>query len=78
MNTTLSTAFRVSKKFNQYLFLELYNGTGDSLLEYKTYDLKLRIVMCIKPDFFSMFKCARLMNYLKLKIYENCGFYKKQ
>lgn len=55
MNTTLSTTFRVSKKFNQNLFFELYNGKGDSLLEYKNYDLKLRVGMCIKPDFFSVF-----------------------
>ena len=55
MNTTFSGAFRVSKKFNQYLFFELYNGRGDSLLEYKNYDLKLRVGMCIKPDFFSVF-----------------------
>lgn len=55
MNTTLSAAFQVSKKFNQYLFFEFYNGRGDSLLEYKEYDLKLRIGMCIKPDFFSVF-----------------------
>ena len=55
MNTTLSAAFQVSKKFNQYLFFELYNGRGDSLLEYKDYDFKLRVGMCIKPDFFSVF-----------------------
>lgn len=55
MNTTVSAAFRVSEKFNQYLFFELYNGKGDSLLEYKDYDLKLRFGMCIKPDFFSIF-----------------------
>ena len=55
MNTTLSAAFKVSKTFNQYLFFELYNGRGDSLLDYKKYDLKLRIGMCIKPDFFSVF-----------------------
>ena len=55
MITTLSAAFKVSKKFNQYLFFELYNGRGDSLLEYKEYDLKLRIGICIKPDFFSVF-----------------------
>ena len=55
MNTTMSAAFKVSKKFNQYLFFELYNGRGDSLLEYKDYDLKLRVGMCIKPDFFSVF-----------------------
>lgn len=55
MNTTLSAAFKVSKTFNQYLFFELYNGRGDSLLDYRKYDLKLRIGMCIKPDFFSVF-----------------------
>ena len=55
MNTTFSTAFRVSKKFNQYLFFEFYNGRGDSLLEYKDYDLQFRVGMCIKPDFFSVF-----------------------
>lgn len=55
MNTTVSAAFRVSEKFNQYLFFELYNGRGDSLLEYKDYDLKLRVGICIKPDFFSVF-----------------------
>ena len=55
MNTTLSAAFRISKIFNQYLFIELYNGRGDSLLEYKNYDLNLRVGMCIKPDFFSVF-----------------------
>ena len=55
MNTTLSAAFKVSKTFNQYLFFELYNGRGDSLLDYKQYDIKLRIGMCIKPDFFSVF-----------------------
>lgn len=55
MNTNLSAAFRVSEKFNQYLFFELYNGRGDSLLDYKKHDLKLRVGMCIKPDFFSVF-----------------------
>ncbi len=55
MNTTFSTAFRVSEKFNQYLFFELYNGRGDSLLDYKEYDFKLRVGICIKPDFFSVF-----------------------
>ena len=55
MNTTLSAAFKVSKTFNQYLFFELYNGRDDSLLDYKQYDIKLRIGMCIKPDFFSVF-----------------------
>ncbi len=55
MNTSFSVAFKSSKKLNQYLFVELYNGRGDSLLDYKEYDLKLRIGVCIKPDFFSVF-----------------------
>ena len=55
MNTTVSVAYRISKIFNQYLFFELYNGRGDSLLDYKEYDFKLRLGICIKPDFISVF-----------------------
>ena len=55
MNTSVSAAFRVSENFNQYLFFEFYNGRGDSMLEYKDYDLKLRVGVCIKPDFVSVF-----------------------
>lgn len=54
-NTTLSAAFKISDKFNQYFYAEFYNGTGDSLLDYKRYDLQLRVGICIKSDFYNAF-----------------------
>ena len=54
-NTTISASYKISTKFNQYLFAEIYNGTGDSLLDYKRYDLKARIGICIKSDFYNVF-----------------------
>lgn len=54
-NTTLTVAYKISTKFNQYIFAELFNGTGDSMLDYKRYDLKLRIGICIKSDFYNAF-----------------------
>ncbi len=54
-NVMLTVGYKVSGKFNQYLFAELYNGTGDSLLDYKRHDLQLRVGMCIKPSFYNVF-----------------------
>lgn len=54
-NATLTAGYKVSDKFNQYFFGELYSGTGDSMLDYKRYDLKLRVGIGIKPDFYNAF-----------------------
>lgn len=54
-NVTLSAGYKVSDRFNQYLFGEFYSGTGDSMLDYRKRDLKLRVGMCIKPDFYNVF-----------------------
>lgn len=54
-NTTLSAGYKISTKFNQYIFGEIYNGTGDSMLDYKRYDLKARVGICIKSDFYNAF-----------------------
>lgn len=54
-NTSLSVGFKISDKFNQYIFGEIYNGTGDSMLDYKRYDLKARVGICIKSDFYNAF-----------------------
>lgn len=54
-NTTLTAGYKISTKFNQYIFGELFNGTGDSMLDYKRYDLKLRVGICIKSDFYNAF-----------------------
>ncbi len=54
-NTTLTASYKISTKFNQYIFGELFNGTGDSMTDYKQYDLKFRIGICIKSDFYNAF-----------------------
>ena len=54
-NTTFSVAYKLSKSHNQYLYLRVYNGKGDSLLDYKKYEMNLRMGICIKPDFLSVY-----------------------
>ncbi|MBD8389018.1 phospholipase A [Dysgonomonas sp. BGC7] len=55
VNTTLTAAFRMSAKSNQYLFARFYQGYGESLLNYNEYAMNFRIGICIKPDFYSIF-----------------------
>ena len=55
LNLRLSAGYKISDRFNQYIFGELYSGTGDSLLDYKRKDLQMRAGICIKPDFFDVF-----------------------
>lgn len=40
---------------SQYLFLEYYNGYGESMLDYKQYRHRLRLGVVIKPDLLSIF-----------------------
>lgn len=55
MNTIITAGFKVSKNANQYIYARFYNGRGDSLLDYNRYDMNIRIGLCIKPDFGSIF-----------------------
>ncbi len=55
INLKLTASYKISDRFNQYIFGELYSGTGDSLLDYKRKDLQLRAGICIKPDFYNLF-----------------------
>jgi len=55
LNFQLTAGYKISDRFNQYIFGELYSGTGDSLLYYKRKDMQLRVGICIKPDFYSVF-----------------------
>ncbi len=48
-NTTLEANFRVPKKANQYLFIQWYQGYGESLMEYDKYTSMVRAGICIKP-----------------------------
>lgn len=54
-NTTLSAAFRVSERSNQYLFARFFQGYGESLIDYNKYAMNIRIGICIKPDFYNVF-----------------------
>lgn len=54
-NTTVTAAFRISKNSNQYLYARFYNGKGESLLDYDKYNMNIRIGICIKPDFYSIY-----------------------
>lgn len=55
INTTLTVAFRISEKANQYLFARFFQGYGESQKDYNTYVINIRVGICIKPDFYSMF-----------------------
>jgi phospholipase A1 len=55
VNTTLTAAFRISVRSNQYLFARFFQGYGESLLDYDKYTMNIRVGICIKPDFFSIF-----------------------
>jgi Outer membrane phospholipase A len=49
VNTQLELTFQPNKNANQYLFLQWYQGYGESLLEYNQYASMVRIGICIKP-----------------------------
>ncbi len=55
VNTTLTAAFRISERANQYLFARFFQGYGESLLDYNKYTMNIRVGICIKPDFYSIF-----------------------
>lgn len=49
INTQMEVYFRPNKKANQYLFLQWYQGYGESLLEYKQYSSMIRLGICMRP-----------------------------
>lgn len=52
-NTIIELNYRLFRRDNQYLFLQYYNGYGESLLEYNQYKSMLRVGIVIKPKIFS-------------------------
>jgi phospholipase A1 len=48
-NTQLELSLKLSRKSNQYLFLQWYQGYGESFLEYNKYSSMLRFGICIRP-----------------------------
>ena len=54
-NTILEFSYRLTKKQNQCLFVQYYNGYGEGLLEYYKFHSQLRVGIVIKPELFSDF-----------------------
>lgn len=46
----LEAAFRLTKKRNQYICIQYYNGYGESLLDYNVFSGYIRVGVVIKPD----------------------------
>ena len=55
INTTLTAAFLISERANQHLFVRFFQGYGESQIDYNKYTINVRIGICIKPDFYSIF-----------------------
>lgn len=55
INTTLSLGYIISKDTNLYVFSRFYNGYAESLLNYNKYTMNIRVGICIKPDFYSIY-----------------------
>ena len=53
VNTIIELNFRMFKQENQYLFLQYYNGYGESLIDYNQYHSRIRLGFVIKPKWFS-------------------------
>lgn len=54
-NWSLSVAYRLFKADNQYLYLQFYNGYGESMIEYNQFHRYVRIGFVIKPNSVSIF-----------------------
>ena len=48
-NTQMEISYKPSSNTNQYIFLQWYNGYGESLLEYNQYTSMIRVGICLKP-----------------------------
>ncbi len=54
-NTIFEAIWKVHEKSNLNLFLQYYNGYGESLLDYNQFHSRLRVGIIFKPRFFSEF-----------------------
>lgn len=54
-NVIFEFNWKLSKKSNQYFFLQYYNGYGENLMDYNEHHSRLRLGLVIKPKFFSDF-----------------------
>lgn len=54
-NTQWEISYKLSRKENQFLFLQYYNGYGENLLDYNKFKSIVRIGFVIKPEAFSFY-----------------------
>lgn len=54
-NIELNMSVRLFSDDNQYLFLQYYNGYGESMLDYKQYRQRIRLGIVIKPSFLTTY-----------------------
>lgn len=55
INTQLEISYKISRKSNQFFFLQWFNGYGEGLLEYDVYTSMVRVGFCIKPPMRSIY-----------------------
>ncbi|MCD7971971.1 MAG: phospholipase A [Candidatus Azobacteroides sp.] len=48
-NTKIELNYKINQKLNPYLFLQWYNGYGETLIDYKDYSSMVRVGICLKP-----------------------------
>lgn len=54
-NLQLEASLRLTRRSNQYLFLQYYNGYAESMIDYDRFTSYLRIGFAIKPRLFTIF-----------------------
>ena len=54
-NLRLEAGYRLSRRSNQYLFLQYYNGYAESMIEYRQFHSYWRIGFAIKPRGWTIF-----------------------
>lgn len=54
-NILFNFSIRLFSDDNQYLFLEYYNGYGESMLQFDQYRQRIRLGIVIRPNFFSIY-----------------------
>lgn len=53
-NITADLNFQVSKKLDQYVFVQIFEGYAESFLDYNKYTAMIRAGFCFKPHFISI------------------------
>ena len=48
-NTQIEVSYKPNRNTTPYIFLQWYNGYGESLLEYNKYTSMIRVGICLKP-----------------------------